>query len=48
MNDVSSTLWEVDRVSSFTCRFDGFISRYFRTSLILALLDSDTDSSVSS
>ena len=42
MNDVSSAILDMDRVSSFICLFDGFISSDFKIVLILILLDSDT------
>ena len=41
-NDVSSASLDKDRVSSFTCLFDGLISSDFRIVVILILLDSDT------
>ena len=42
MNDVSSAISDMDRVGSFTCLFDGFISSDFSIVVILVLLDSDT------
>ena len=39
-NDVSSASLDKDRVSSFTCLFDGLISSDFRIVIILILLDS--------
>ena len=41
MNDVSSAILDMDRVSSFTCLFDGFISCDFRIVVILIFLDSE-------
>ena len=41
-NDVSSASLDKDRVSSFSCLFDGLISSDFRIVVILILLDSDT------
>ncbi len=41
-NDVSSASLDKDRVSSFSCLFDGFISSDFSIVVILILLDSDT------
>ena len=41
-NYVSSASLDKDRVSSFTCLFDGLISSDFRIVVILILLDSDT------
>ena len=40
-NDVTSASLNKDRVSSFTCLFDGLISSDFRIVVILILLDSD-------
>ena len=42
MNDVSSAILDMDRVSSFACIFDGFISSDFRIVVIPILLDSNT------
>ena len=41
-NNVSSASLDKDRVSSFTCLFDGLISSDFRIVVILILLDYDT------
>ena len=42
MNDVNSAILDMDKVSYFTCLFDGFISSDFRIVVILILLHSDT------